>query len=515
MNTVVANTALPEPLAGTVALHQLIPSPEATACLPEDTARRLQAVPLSLQPAVAGSSDQQVLYIACGNPADDTLLDRLSRQLPMGLRPHALPAEAGDINAALDKCYTSVSPAAQSFSDCRSAADALQMMREQPDCLIRLLEWILLCASRQGASDIHLSPDAGLLQVRFRVDGVLHSFAAVSSAMHGGLLVRIKILAAMDIAETRHPQDGQFLQFIDARNVEFRVSCFPTTNGQNAVLRLLDPQRKLDSLAALSLPKATQHRLAELVRRPDGLLVVCGPTGSGKSTTLHALLGERDAASLNIMTLEDPVEQAMPGIQQTSIDAGHAMDYAQGVRALLRQDPDVLLIGEVRDTDSCAMAFRAVMSGHQLLTTVHAGSALSGLSRLRELGALPALLGNNLLAIAAQRLVRRLCLACRGSTSGCGQCRQTGYRGRQVIMELLVVTPRLATLIAADASQQVLLECALREGFVPLLEHGQRMVDQGCTSKEEMERVLGSMTAVVLPRTSQGDSEHEQTDQCR
>jgi general secretion pathway protein E/type IV pilus assembly protein PilB len=425
---------------------------------------------------------------------------------------------------ALRRCYAQRLPAGQLFRQLQSHTSTAQVLSEQPDCLVYLLEWVLLCASRQGASDIHFSPDRLMLHIRFRVDGVMRCFDRVSNAVQSGLLVRIKILAGMDIAESRHPQDGQFTQLIDARDIDFRVSCFPTVAGQNTVIRLLDPQRRLDSLAGLNLPTTLHDNLAALVQRPDGLLVICGPTGSGKSTTLHALLNERDAQHLNIMTLEDPVEQMMPGIRQTSIDAAHGLDYAKGVRGLLRQDPDVLLIGEIRDADSCAMALRAVMSGHQVLTTVHATSALAGLSRLRELGALPSLLASNLVAIASQRLVRKCCTACAFEpvdaeeqvpvggdkhlldsdddeqvATHCPHCNGSGYQGRQVIMELLIITPALATLIAQDASTQALATGALRDGFLPLWEQGQQLINQGVSRTDELERVLGRRHKSLLP----------------
>jgi general secretion pathway protein E/type IV pilus assembly protein PilB len=504
-----------------VQLQRLIPSPEACACLDEAAARRLAVVPLARWP---GSSHDQ-LVVACATPCDQTVRDRLARQLPRNIRPLILQAEGHDINVALDRCYASADFSAQLISVCQSRSPALRVINEQPDFLVRLLDWILLCASRQRASDIHLSPESLCLHIRFRIDGVLRSFATLSSAVHSGLQVRMKILASMDIAESRCPQDGQFSRLIDAHDIDFRVSCFPTVAGQNTVLRLLHQQCRLDTLAGLQLPAATHADLASLVKRPDGLLVICGPTGSGKSTTLHALLNERDTASLNIMTLEDPVEQVLPGVRQSTIDAAHGLNYSQGVRALLRQDPDVLLIGEIRDTHSCAMALRAVMSGHQVLTTVHASSALAGLSRLRELGAMPAMLASNLVAIASQRLMRKRCDGCcdavreaRRKTAedmrrnacaeafgqtGCSQCHGTGYRGRQVIMELLVITPAVAAQVAADASHQSLLACALRENFVPLHDQGKRLVDQGISSSEELERVLGSRIDTVSPHSVQ------------
>ena len=470
-----------------VDLGQMIPSPEGAACLAESVARRLRVVPLAIHESV----DQDTLVVACENPSDQILLDRLARQLAEGMQIDAWPCLAGEIRAALDKCYSHGANSSQRMAQCQVRATALKAMQEQPDVIVRLLDSILLSASRENVSDIHLSPQRETVHIRFRVDGVLRSFAVLDKAVYSGLLVRIKILATMDIAESRSPQDGQFSQLIDAHEIDFRVSCFPTVSGQNTVLRLLDNKYKLDTLRQLNLPAETYNCLHALVQRPDGLLLVCGPTGSGKSTTLHALLGVRDEVSLNIMTLEDPVERSIDGICQSSIQASNAMDFSQGVRALLRQDPDVLLIGEIRDAPSCAMALRAVMSGHQVLTTVHARSVLAGLSRLRELGSLPSILANNLAAIASQRLVRKRCSHCQGGENTCPNCLSTGYQGRQLVLELLVITPALAELIAADATHQELLDCALEEGFVPLREQGLKLVAQDVTTMDELDRVFG------------------------
>lgn len=485
-------------------LQHLIPSPEAVACLSESAARRLQLVPL----AIKRENGSDCLLVACADPSDQAVAERLSRQIPAGVQSILVAAEPSSISGALDKCYAGSGSINKLIHLCAQAATANRLLQEQPNAIVRLLEYLLLSARRQRASDIHLSPSEQSLLVRFRVDGVLRHFLSVSKALHSGLLVRIKILASVDIAETRRPQDGQFNLFMDADVVDFRVSCFPTLNGQNVVLRLLEQQRRIDTLSGLQLAPDLHEKLSELVQRPDGLLVVCGPTGSGKSNTLHALINERDAVSLNIMTLEDPVERGMDGIQQSSIDAEHAMDFAQGVRGLLRQDPDVLLIGEVRDTPSCAMALRAVMSGHQLLTTVHAASALAGLARLRELGAMPGQLAENLMAIASQRLLRKVCSVCQKGEEHCHACLGSGYHGRQLVMELLVVTPPIAALIAADVSSSVLLECAQQHGFKTLRQQAEQLVRQGITSDREVERVLGREVRYQEPPMRQGGAGH-------
>lgn len=485
-----------------VPLTRLIPSPEATACLPESAARRLQLVPLARRVRTG----QDTLLLACVDPSSTVIAERLKRLLPEAVEPVLVATTASDVNAAINKCYASGGSAEELNCLFAESASAVKLMQEQPDAIVRLFESLLLQASRLGASDIHLSPSRQSLSIRLRIDGVMQHYLTLSMAIFAGLLVRIKVLASMDIAETRRPQDGQFSQYIEEGAVDFRVSCFPTTDGQNIVIRLLREYCNHDTLERLALPRPVHDALSELTQRPDGLLVVCGPTGSGKSSTLHALLNERDASVLNIMALEDPVERHLEGIRQSSIDAEHAMDYAQGVRGLLRQDPDILLIGEIRDNPSCAMALRAVMSGHQVLTTVHASSALAGLARLRELGALNGQLADNLVAIASQRLLRKRCPDCLGATNGCLSCQGCGYRGRQLVMELLLVTPQISALIATDASPGVLLECARKQGFRELRQQATELVKSSVTTTVEVDRVLGRQSRQTVADSSFGSA---------
>lgn len=485
-------------LAQRLSLTGFIPSPEATRYLPQAVARRLSVVPL----ATGQDGSGPWLAVACTGDGGDDMGERLRRQLPPAMRIARCTATAQEIANALDRCYAAVLNDAQLFTVCSQEDSAARWLSQHPEGVIHLLERLLLLATRQGASDIHLSPEDDALDVRFRIDGVLHAPCRLCVSLHRALLVRIKVLAAIDIAETRQAQDGQFTQLIDARQMDFRVSCFPTRAGQNIVLRVLDQKRRHDTLDALGLPGPQCVQLRSLARRPEGLFVVCGPTGSGKSNTLHAMLGERDLQSINVMTLEDPVELIVPGVRQTSIDADHAMDYARGIRGLLRQDPDVLMIGEVRDSDSCAMAFRAALSGHPVLTSVHAGSAIAGLSRLRELGATPGQLAENLNGLAALRLLRKCCPDCAGQSSAdadivlrrvdCPLCRGTGYRGRQLLMELLVVTPAIAALIARQAGADELQEQSVRAGFRTLRQEAQSLVERGVTNRREVDRVLGS-----------------------
>ena len=474
-------------VANFVNLKNLIPSAAAVECLAETSARRLNVVPVALWI----KQDQQQLVIACENPSDTTLKERLSKHIPKNIHPILVRSRVTDIGPAIVKCYQRSDSFQHMISVCNTVDRTEQNLAQQPDFLIRLIELLLVEASRLGASDIHVSPDDEVLYFRFRIDGVLKAVGHCHLSLLNPLLVRIKVMATLDIAETRHPQDGQFSQLIEGHIVDFRVSTFPTVQGENTVLRVLREQSMLNTLNSLALPQTVHRQLSELVRRPDGLILICGPTGAGKSTTLYALINELDRDELNIMTLEDPVERSVFGIRQTNIDADRQLDYGRGVRALLRQDPDVLLIGEIRDSQSCSMSLRAVTTGHLVLTTVHARSVFGALTRLRELGAQGSVLASNLLAVASQRLVRTRCCRCSGSNNACVHCYGIGFQGRKILLELLVVTPELVALIATDAPLAEIEMLAVSSGFVSMREQAYLLVDSGITTEDEVDRVLG------------------------
>lgn len=483
--------------AASMSLSQLVPDTHAAACLTEPTARRLNVVPLYL----LRNNRLDTLMVGSSQPDSDKLKERLARQLPDTVRAQFLHVDARAIPDALNRCYKTLMSVDDVLACC-SVTDQQQQGGEPllPDVAISLVEALLQEACRHRATDIHVSPltvsdDAGVL-VRFRIDGVLKPFVTLRSDLYSGLLVRIKILADIDIAETRHPQDGQFVLWIAGHDVDFRVSSFPTITGENLVLRVMNQQSSLASLEQLKLPATIVRQFDIVLARPEGMVIVCGPTGSGKTTTLYALLNELDESSLNIMTLEDPVEIRSPSFRQTSIHPDRTLDYAHGLRAMLRQDPDVLMIGEVRDSESCHMLLRAVMTGHRVFSTVHANSALGAVDRLLELGIQRSMLVSHLAAVASQRLVRLICNHCSGRQAGCVDCKGTGYVGRRVIMELLIMDAHLAALLSSGASAQQVTEHAVSIGFNPLREQGLDLIRQGLTTAEELQRVLG-MPAVA------------------
>lgn len=482
----VADSATPTPV---VCLKNLIPSPEAVACLPELFARRLMCVPMALD--VVGAERKKELLLASVQPSDVVLRERVIRQLPAEWSVRFVLADESDINPALEKCYSQSLQGRALLNSCLVNAPDADEQYIKTKSAAGIVEAVLLHAYRERASDVHLSRCTDGVRIRFRIDGVLNGRLMLRQEFYSELVGRMKILAHMDIAEARHPQDGQFSQLIDNELVDFRVSLFPTINGENIVIRVLRANATQSGIESLALPAPIQQKLLECLHKPNGLIVFCGPTGSGKSTSLHALLSELDRESLNIMTLEDPVETVSPGIQQTSIDASRSLGYAECLRALMRQDPDVLLLGEVRDSSSCQMTLRAVMTGHSVLTTVHANNAVGAIDRLIELGANRKAVASHLLCIAAQRLIRKRCFACEGVWSDCNVCGGSGFHGRQAVVELLVVTSTLSALISAEAAQQTIIDEAMRSGFVPLSVQADLLVRQGISTSQEVSRVLG------------------------
>ncbi|MFK7859032.1 MAG: GspE/PulE family protein [Granulosicoccus sp.] len=469
-------------------LQALIPSPQALACLGVESARRLCVLPVALleQPS------RSLLIIACADASDTTQRERIIKHIDPQYCVQFINSPQQQLRSTIHFHYQT-RPSLETMLECASPHhrrdDEAVSLSGYP---VELVNALIRQAARMRASDMHVSPESDCVQIRFRVDGVLQHQGIVDKSLLNGLLVRIKIMASLDIAETRYPQDGQFRRIIDARPIDFRVSTFPTVAGENTVLRLIDDNMQLNSLDALDLSGGMVKRLSRLMQKPDGLIVVCGPTGAGKSTTLFALLDQINSESLSIMTLEDPVEHRVSGIRQTTIDAARQWGYAQGLRALLRQDPDVLLIGEVRDAESCEMALRAVSTGHQILTTVHAGCAHSALHRLRELNASGGALALGLVAMIAQRLVRKVCRACDAAWLSCSVCHGTGYAGRQVIMELLEVTADIKSMLLAEVDIDVIQKASLHEGFLGMREQAMAMVASGDTNLQEVERVFGT-----------------------
>ena len=388
-------------------------------------------------------------------------------------------------------------------------ADLLESQDDAP--VIRLINALFTQALRDSASDIHIEPFETRSVVRLRIDGTLRDLLEPARALHAAIVSRVKIMAQLDIAEKRLPQDGRITLRVAGRPIDVRVSTIPTGHGERVVLRLLDKQAGRLDLTRLGMDDATLAQIDQLIREPHGIVLVTGPTGSGKTTTLYAALSRLDAASLNIMTVEDPIEYDLDGISQTQINTRIEMSFARALRTILRQDPDVIMIGEIRDLETAQIAVQASLTGHLVFATLHTNDAVSAVTRLVDMGVEPFLLASSLIGVGAQRLVRRLCVDCRKSitptsaqlhtlgftpTAGtvysaqaCAACNRSGYRGRTGIYELLTVDDGLRRLIHDRASEQTLREHVVNSGMRSLREDGMRWVSQGVSSLEEVVRV--------------------------
>ncbi len=391
------------------------------------------------------------------------------------------------------------SSAATVMSEVQGDADFSRMMQELPAVedlletaddapIIRMLNALLTQAARDGASDIHIEPYERHSVVRFRVDGTLREVVQSHRALHAALISRLKIMADLDISEKRLPQDGRISLRIGTRAVDVRVSTLPSAHGERAVLRLLDKSQDQLSLEAVGMQGEVLNRFEGLIAQPHGIILVTGPTGSGKTTTLYASLGRLDASRQNIMTVEDPIEYELPGVGQTQVNPKIDLTFAKALRAILRQDPDVIMIGEIRDFETAQIAIQASLTGHLVLATLHTNDAASAVTRLTDMGVEPFLLSSSLRGVLAQRLVRKLCTACSGA--GCARCGHTGYQGRTGVFELLRVDEAIAAQIHHQAPEAEIRAAALQGGMVLMREDGERLVQNGLTSREELLRVV-------------------------
>ena len=392
--------------------------------------------------------------------------------------------------------------------------DLLEAENDAP--IIKLINALLTQAVKEGASDIHIESFERRSLVRYRVDGVLRDVVEPKRSLHAALVSRVKVMAHLDIAEKRLPQDGRISLRIAGHPVDVRVSTLPTGHGERVVMRLLDKQAGRLSLDGLGMDSLTLGRLDKLIHAPHGILLVTGPTGSGKTTTLYAALSRLDHRARNMMTVEDPIEYDLDGIGQTQVNTRIDMTFARALRAILRQDPDIIMIGEIRDLETAQIAVQASLTGHLVLATLHTNSAAGAVTRLIDMGIEPYLLSSTLIGVAAQRLVRKLCPACRAAhvpddsereildaarvrakvaapgiyaPAGCASCGWSGFKGRTGIYELLTIDEPIRKLIHDVASEGDIAELAQKSGMATLREDGLRWVNEGVTSLEEVLRV--------------------------
>jgi type IV pilus assembly protein PilB len=493
-------------------LSHLVVDAAALKLIPKDAAKRYRVFPLEF------NRQRSTLMLAMSDTNNLVALDQVRAMLGMDVAVEPVLAGDSEIMRAIDQFYgfeLSIDGILHEIETGEIDYQSLQTVSDEySQPLVRLVNALLADAVQHGASDIHFEPEQFFLRIRYRIDGVLRQIRSLHKTYWPAMVVRLKVISNMNIAETRAPQDGRISISFSGRQIDFRVSAQPTAHGENIVLRVLDRLKGIVPLDGLGLSGYGLNLLKLMLARPEGIILVTGPTGSGKTTTLYSILNHINTENINIMTLEDPVEYPMNMIRQTSVNEAAKMDFVNGIRSMMRQDPDVILIGEIRDDETAEMALRAAMTGHQVYSTLHTNSAIGAIPRLLDIGMRPDAMAGNIIGIVAQRLIRRLCPHCKQPfqtdaleqrllglaedgesvmiyrATGCEQCNHQGYRGRLAITELLKLDADMDELIARRASTRELKNMALSKGFRPLVEDGIRRVLEGATSLDEISRVV-------------------------
>ncbi|MGK5068065.1 type II secretion system ATPase GspE [Janthinobacterium sp. RT4P48] len=456
---------------------------------------------LLARPGAVDGAPVEVLVAAATAPAAIAEVSRRFGQIQLTVLPRA------ELDAAIAGAYAGGGGDASQMADEFDAdLDLTKLLQDVPaieDLLessddapvIRMINALLTQALREGASDIHIEPFEQTSVVRFRIDGSLRDVVRPRKAIHGSLISRIKIMAQLDIAEKRLPQDGRITLRVGGKPVDVRVSTLPTGHGERAVLRLLDKEAGRLDLQHLGMSAPMLAQFDGLITQPHGIVLVTGPTGSGKTTTLYAALSMLNATTTNILTVEDPIEYDLAGVGQTQVNPRIDMTFAKALRAILRQDPDVIMIGEIRDLETAQIAVQASLTGHLVLATLHTNDASAAVTRLLDMGIEPFLLSSSLLGVLAQRLVRKLCGSCKTfdgeywQAVGCEHCGQTGYQGRVGVYELLRTTEQIRAQIHNRASEAEVRAVALQDGMLSMRDDGERWLRDGTTTQAELLRV--------------------------
>lgn len=490
-------------------LRRDVVDPAVLNFLPEDDARAQMAFPVRL--------DEDGLYIAVAEPSDEL---RAALGKASGKTVHLLIAPLSDIRWAIDSNYRAIGNVDSLVKVFESVEGSRRRSvdNNEPDIVtddapvVQVVDRILTQAMRDRASDVHIEPADDIVRVRFRIDGALKEILQLPAAIGPGLVSRIKIMANMNIVERRRPQDGQLTVMIDGKEVDVRVATVATIMGESCVMRLLDKTRSVLRLNDLGMPVDTHAAYSKIVRAPFGMVLCAGPTGSGKTTTLYATLSEVSNPSLNVMTIEDPVEYVFPSINQIQTNEQAGLTFATGLRSILRQDPDVILVGEIRDVETTRVAVQSALTGHFVVSSLHATDSVSALHRFLDMGIESFLIASSVLAVVGQRLLRRICPSCKspytptdeelifyeesGGTpkdgfyqgTGCNFCTNTGYKDRIGIYELLVMTPELRRLVVGWATQEELRNMAVKQGMRTLRQEAINLVTQDITSISEVIR---------------------------
>lgn len=486
--------------------------PEVIKLVPKKLVDRYRFIPVEWDEASA------TLTVAMPDTLDVGVQDKIRARLKPGVHIRTVLAGESEIGRAIDKYYGFELSLDGIMRELETGTVDLESLKdigsgEFSHPMVRLVDSLLADAVRRGASDIHIEPESGFVRVRYRIDGVLSETRSMHLDYLSGMIVRIKILSGMNIAETRTPQDGRFSISISRRTIDFRVAAQPTTHGENLVLRILDRNKGFVALERLGLADYTLLTLRKMLARPEGIILVTGPTGSGKTTTLYSMLNFLNTEDVNIMTLEDPVEYPMPMVRQTAVNPAANLGFSEGIRSMLRQDPDIILVGEIRDQDTAQMALRAAMTGHKVFSTLHTNSALGAFPRLLDIGVSAEILSGNISGILAQRLVRKLCTHCKRADKptpkerrmleletdvevviyrpvGCDACSGVGHKGRTTVMEVVQIDDEFDDLIAHHGTKGDFFKLAVKKGFRTLAQDGIRLVLKGLVSLDEIARVL-------------------------
>jgi len=455
--------------------------------IPEDLARKHQLIPV----LKIGRS----VTCAMADPLNIFALDEL--KLKTGLTIEPAVATEQDIKKAVEEHYSvkgSMDDVIQALDEeklgIKDGVDVgikqLEGIAEEPP-VIKLVNMMVMLAVHERASDIHIEPEEDRLSIRFRIDGMLYDQNSPPKHFQSAIISRIKVLSNLDISERRRPQDGRFQMRMENRQIDIRVSCVPTVYGENVVMRLLDTSNVILGLEKIGIPSKMLDAYKEMIHKPYGMILISGPTGSGKTTTLYSFLNTLNTSDKNIITIEDPVEYHLPGVRQMQVNPEVDLTFANGLRSILRQDPDIIMVGEIRDRDTAEIAIQAALTGHLVFSTLHTNDAPSAIARLIDMGIEPFLISSSLIGIVAQRLVRVLCQACQGK--GCDACSDTGYKGRTGIYELMIPNEKMKQLTTQKASAEEMRKAAVDAGMKTLREDGMQKVKQGITSQEEVVRV--------------------------
>jgi len=479
--------------------------------VPESIAQRYKLIPLF--------KIGQTLTVAMADPQDINAMDQV--RLKSGCEIDAVLATETDIKNAMDQYYGTsggVEEVIKQMNEVKRSAsvapasdkELAKMAEDAP--VVKLVNMIIIQAVTEKASDIHIEPDEKVLRVRYRVDGILHEVPKPPKDLEAAIISRVKVLASMDIAERRKPQDGRIMMKMQGKDIDMRVSCFPTVYGENIVIRLLDKTSLLLGLSELGMRPEMHKTFDKIIRKPFGIMLVTGPTGSGKTTTLYAALNTINSEEKNIITIEDPVEYQISMIRQTQVNPKAELTFASGLRSILRQDPDVIMVGEIRDSETAEIATQAALTGHLVFSTLHTNDASGAITRLADMGIEPFLISDAVIGVLAQRLVRVICPKCKEKLvptdatlkdlklkrsddlalyhgKGCAKCKDTGYVGRVGIYELLVIDDELRKLIIAKAPADQIKAKAVELGMKTLYEDGIAKALEGITSVEEVLRV--------------------------